>query len=606
MGVKPKRSDAPIDQPTAEELKGATIKLEKFGNGSGYTVTGRDGQTLRQLVDTTGDNNLNEFRYFQHGLETYRETNTDKDPRIEEYRWMNTAGTRWGVDRDGDGKIETWKRISAEEATSEAVAALASGDAARLQALMIAPDDVQRLGISGEIAQQILKRAADVPGQMKTALASRQIDRTTRWERFDSAMLMPVLIPAESGKASDDVLVYENVTAVARTGKQDVFLNIGEVIQVGNTWKLTRVPQPLDLNSQSVTDGGLLLQPTMGAAPTSIAGGLTPEMEKLTTALQQLDTKRPSFADGPQKMTEYNVARARLLEQIEEAAPSRDDKMPWHQQRIDGIAAAALLGAYPKPLETLKALEEQEEFDEFKPYLRYRRLQVEYGSRVRNAKDAEGQREVQEWYLGELEKFVRAYPKSEDAPAAIWELGSAYEMAGDVKKAQGWYKAAADAYGDTIPGQKSGGAIRRIGLIGEPLQLSGKAIGGGQVDLSQYRGKVTAVVFWTTWAAPFAAQLPDLLELKKEFGENGFEVVGVNLDGPQAPVDQFIKEQQVNFPSIDSEAGGTDGPMARQFGIIQLPTIFLIDREGKVVDNSATIEELSRKVPVLLLRRASR
>ena len=597
--VKPRQPDAPIDVPSAEQVAASKVENKDFGSNRGYVVIGPDGQTLRELVDTTKDGQLNQFRFFQMGLETYRETmQGPKGSAPVEYRWLNTGGTRQGIDQDGDKSIDRWVRISAEEATREAVAALAAGDAKRMQALMITKADVQQLGLAGDVAAAMLRRASDVPGQMKKALGTKLIDRSTSWERSDSAMLMPVLVPSEAGKADQDIVVYENVTAVARTGGDDVFLNVGEVVQVGNAWKLTSVPQPLDTTQQLVTDGGLLLQPQ-----TSSPGVMTEEqseaMQALLAELDKLDRNRPDYTDR-KVATEWNVDRAVLLKKIIAEADGREQKATFMQQRIDGISSASLLGAYPNPLTSMKKLEEEisDDFSEFLPYVVYRRIQVESGERVAAAKEPG---DVQKWYLGELDKFVRKYPDSNDAPDAMWQLGSQYELAGDIKRARGWYEANVKKFADTPGAQKSAGALYRMGLAGKSLTLSGDAIGGGKVDLSKYRGKVVAVVFWATWQPQFVEKLPELIDLKKKYGQNGFEVVGVNLDVAGVRVPQFLIEQNVNFPSINAGPQGTESPLARRFGLVQIPTIMLVDKAGRVVDASVAIEQLENQVPRLLL-----
>ena len=603
MGLKPRQPDVPHDTLTAEQMKQSAIRQQRFNEGTGYIVTGPDGQTLRELVDTTKDDRLNEFRYFQLGLETYREVDTNGDGRPDDYRWFNTAGTRWGVDTNRDFKIDRWKRISAEEATREAVLAMAAGDAARLQAVMFNEQDAKTLGLSPELASQMLERSSNVEGQLKQALAGGRINKSTRWERFDSAMLMPILVPAESGRADRDLIAYENVMSIARTGQDDVFLNVGEVIQVGDVFKLTRVPQPLDPTQQVATEAGLLVQPPAGALAAA-GGDFPPQVRKLLEELEALSKQRPPADAELKEMQAFNVRRSDVLGRLVEAAPNEEFRRQFQQERVDSIAAAAMFGAYPEPLESLRELEGTVP-DEFKPYTMYRRIQVEYQERARD--DEENGKASTAWYLKALESFIRKYPKSNDAADAIWQLASTLELQGDIKKARDWYAAGAKGFGQTTPGEKAAGAVNRIGLEGQPLKLSGTTVDGKSIDLSSLRGQPTAVVFWTTWAEPFVDQLPDLLALQKQYESNGFRVLGVNLDGAGAPVEQFIKEQGIRFPVIDGNAGssasGTDSDIARRFGIIQLPTILLVGRDGRVVDNSATVDSLENDVPKLLLRK---
>ena len=326
-------------------------------------------------------------------------------------------------------------------------------------------------------------------------------------------------------------------------------------------------------------------------------------MRELLAEIDKLDRNRPDFSN-PEEATAWNVARPKVLRRIIAAAETREQKVAFMQQLIDGISSAALLGAYPEPLEAMQQLEEEvsDDFPEFVPYVSFRRMEIELGERMRAAKPDE-QADVQKWYLTELDKFIRKFPDADDTPTALWQLGSQLELSGDTKRARGWYEAAASKFPEATPGKKAAGALWRMNLTGEQIDLRGEVIGGGTLDLDKYRGKVVAVVFWATWSPLFNDRLPKLLDLKKKFGPNGFEVVGVNLDMGNVPVEQYIREQKVSFPTIASGPEGTESALARQYGIIQVPTILLVDKSGKVVDVSATIEELDRKVPVLLLAR---
>ena len=76
----------------------------------------------RQSFDT--------WSYYKDGVEVFRELDTNFNRKKDQYRWLNSAGMKWGVSTQEDGKIDSWKWISAEEAAQEVFAALAKGDLA--------------------------------------------------------------------------------------------------------------------------------------------------------------------------------------------------------------------------------------------------------------------------------------------------------------------------------------------------------------------------------------------------------------------------------------------------------------------------------------------
>ena len=67
----------------------------------------------------------------------------DFNGKADQYRWLGTGGTRWGLDDDEDGKIDRWKQISAEEVSAEVIAAFANADPARFARLLISDSEIE-------------------------------------------------------------------------------------------------------------------------------------------------------------------------------------------------------------------------------------------------------------------------------------------------------------------------------------------------------------------------------------------------------------------------------------------------------------------------------
>ncbi len=103
-------------------------------------------------------------------------------------------------------------------------------------------------------------------------------------------------------------------------------------------------------------------------------------------------------------------------------------------------------------------------------------------------------------------------------------------------------------------------------------------VGGGTASLAQYRGQVVMLNFWATWCGPCKREIPDFIELQREYAEKGFTILGVALDEPAA-VEQFMKANALNYPVLL----GDDNISAAYGGIRSIPTTLLIDREGTIV-----------------------
>jgi len=106
-----------------------------------------------------------------------------------------------------------------------------------------------------------------------------------------------------------------------------------------------------------------------------------------------------------------------------------------------------------------------------------------------------------------------------------------------------------------------------------------KKFGGGMAKLSDYRGKVVILDFWATWCPPCRKEIPDFVELQKEFGDKGLIMLGISLDqNPKQALPSFLRKYNVNYPILL-----TDGKVDRAFGgITGIPTTFVIDQKGEI------------------------
>ena len=88
-----------------------------------------------------------------------------------------------------------------------------------------------------------------------------------------------------------------------------------------------------------------------------------------------------------------------------------------------------------------------------------------------------------------------------------------------------------------------------------------------------------------------AEDLPALKELYEQHKPRGFEILGVNLDPEKELVTSYIRQRGISWPQIH-EDGGLESPPARKFGIITLPTMFLVDPEGRVISRNASVDDI--------------
>ena len=106
-------------------------------------------------------------------------------------------------------------------------------------------------------------------------------------------------------------------------------------------------------------------------------------------------------------------------------------------------------------------------------------------------------------------------------------------------------------------------------------------LNGHEVSSAQLKGKVVVVDFWATWCVPCIGEIPGYIELQKKYADKGLVIVGVSVDqkGPDY-VRKFVKAKGMNYTIAMADDTITD----TFGGFDAIPTTFLIDREGRIIN----------------------
>ncbi len=99
-----------------------------------------------------------------------------------------------------------------------------------------------------------------------------------------------------------------------------------------------------------------------------------------------------------------------------------------------------------------------------------------------------------------------------------------------------------------------------------------------QLRLSDYRGQVVYVDFWASWCAPCRRSLPLLDSWYRQYREQGFTVLAINLDRDVAAARRFLQRYPVSYP-VGHDPSGV---IATDWKITAMPTGFLFGREGQL------------------------
>jgi len=112
-----------------------------------------------------------------------------------------------------------------------------------------------------------------------------------------------------------------------------------------------------------------------------------------------------------------------------------------------------------------------------------------------------------------------------------------------------------------------------------PPQFSGSTLDARQLSIGDYRGTVIVLNFWATWCLECRPEMPALERLQREFSSRGLAIIGVNARENKEAVGRYAKELGLTFPLVLDR----DGKINALYGVIGLPTTFVVGRDGRAI-----------------------
>ena len=144
--------------------------------------------------------------------------------------------------------------------------------------------------------------------------------------------------------------------------------------------------------------------------------------------------------------------------------------------------------------------------------------------------------------------------------------------------------------------------LRFFNLVGNEMIFEGVYDDGTEIDWKSYRGKVVLVDFWATWCGPCVGEVPNVLALYEKYHDAGFDVVGYSLDNDLDALEKFEKERKLPWRTgvrkLSMQANEKDGKnytnLTEYYGIHAIPTMILVDKDGKVISTEARGQRLQK------------
>jgi len=595
LAVEPRQPGVDCDRPTADEAGSATIKQEKLDGISALVVRGADGRILRSFADTNGDRVVDRWSFFKDGLEVYRDVDgDDPDTKADQSRWLTSGGTRWGVDADGDGALDSWRAISAEETTAEIVRALGSRDAAAFARLLPTKADLETAGFTGPKLEELVARAtAAKQGFAKLAAAQMKVGPKTVW----TSMLTPQppgVLPAGSPGVDRDVVAYDNVVALAEQAGNGVQVIVGSLVRCGDAWRPVDAPQLPDGDGRLAETPGFFAPAGASMVAGGDAAGVDEALRPLLAALREIEDRMAAAdAAGRRQLAGQYVGKLGELA----AAAGVADRAFWSRQLVETVAAYVQEGLLPEGLAVLEKIAAGAKDDhELLAFVDFRLVQARYAAGMEAGADPQ---KLQDEWFASLAKFVEDHPQANEAAEALLQLAFRDEFEGRDAEAVARYGEIAKTFAGSPQARKAAGAVRLFESVGKPLPLTGTTLDGKQVTMDSFKGRPVLVHYWSTDCEPCKVDLAQIRELQAKYGPQRFACVGVALDADRQKLAKFLSGKPLPWPQLHDE-GGLDGKLAESFGVLALPTMILVAADGTVADRNVSITDLEKKLAALL------
>lgn len=195
-------------------------------------------------------------------------------------------------------------------------------------------------------------------------------------------------------------------------------------------------------------------------------------------------------------------------------------------------------------------------------------------------------------------QLMKEFPKRNEPKNLLVQIATTAAQDGDINRAR---RLATEIEALDMPVAAKNilrNQLKRYDNVGKPFVFIALGMDGKEINLEKLRGKVVLIDFWASWCGPCMAEVPHMKELYEKYKADGFEIIGVNLDESMDVLKTTVEKHGMKWLH-HFDGANPEGGWAGKYGISAIPTMWLIDKQGRLQDLNAR-EDLEPKLKKLL------
>jgi len=138
--------------------------------------------------------------------------------------------------------------------------------------------------------------------------------------------------------------------------------------------------------------------------------------------------------------------------------------------------------------------------------------------------------------------------------------------------------------------------IFKLLSLAPPVDIHLTDVNGKLVRVSDLKGKIVFLNFWTTWCPPCRVEMPAMQKLHQRLKDKDFVMIAINLQEPSSRVKAFNKKHKLSFTSLLDSSG----EVGLRFGVRSIPITYILDKKGGMIGKALGAREWDSEKSIAL------